>query len=219
MAGNLAAGHRSNLSSPVLLSPSYLHQSIAHFPTDLSRTPFSLLRGRSSVPPNLTVSLVRRGQCPAQPDASGRPCHPRVGAAWPPERSGTPGVAGGGPYRRGERPHRPASPPLSPDAPAREVGEEPDRRAPRVSDPAAGPRRLSGGAFPLHRLPRAKAYFLEAAFDVAPARVRPSHWAGPVAPAAKPRPVRAAAAQIQPIWVKPFSPFSFLYSLSIDYLF
>ena len=75
-----------------------------------------------------------------------------------------------------------------------------------------GPRHSSGHSFRLYRLPRAKAYFQEAAFDVAHARVRPSRWAGPVAPAAKPRPVRAAAAQIQPIWVKPFSPFSFLYS-------
>ena len=102
-------------------------------------------------------------------------------AALSPGPAGLLGVAGDGRCHRGERRHRPASPPLSPDAPAREVGDEPDRRAPRVSDPVGGPARLSGDGFRRYRLSRAKAYFQEAAFDVAPARVRPSRWAGPMA--------------------------------------
>ena len=103
-------------------------------------------------------------------------------AAFSPGPAGLLGVAGDGRCHRGARRHRPASPPLSPDAPAREVGDEPDRRAPRVGDPVGGPARLSGDGFRCNRLSRAKAYFHEAASDVAPARVRPSRWAGPVAP-------------------------------------
>ena len=51
----------------------------------------------------------------------------------------------------------------------------------RVSDPVGGPARLSGDDFRRYYLSRVKVYFREAASDVAPACVRTSRWAGPVA--------------------------------------
>ena len=69
----------------------------------------------------------------------------------------------------------------------------------RVSDLVGGPARLSGDGFRRYRLSRAKAYFQEAASNMAPARVQPSRWAGPL-------PISRLARMIR---VKSPFPFSF----------
>ena len=73
------------------------------------------------------------------------------------------------------------------------------RWGPHVSHPVGGPARLSVDDFRYYRLSRAKAYFQEAASNMAPARVQPSRWAGPL-------PISRLARMIR---VKP--PFSFFF--------
>ena len=52
----------------------------------------------------------------------------------------------------------PSTPPPAPALFEREVGDEPDRWAPRVGDPKGRARRISGHGFFGSRLPEAKAY-------------------------------------------------------------
>jgi len=100
-----------------------------------------------------TAGPARHGRRSARNRAPLRSQRTLADAALSPGPAGLLGVAGDGRCHRGERRHRPASPPLSPDAPAREVGDELDRRAPRVSEPVGRPARLSGDSFHRYRLP------------------------------------------------------------------